>query len=77
MESRRQIARALANCPGPRPGWLSALGVFHSKSILYGTFVWAGRALNRPKRRFPVRAVSVNAANKDRLRELNAVDVRP
>jgi hypothetical protein len=25
--------------------------------MLYGAFVWACRALNRPKRRFPARAV--------------------
>ena len=31
--------------PGP-PGRLSALSVFHSKSVLYGAFVWARRALN-------------------------------
>jgi hypothetical protein len=23
------------------PGWLSALSVFHSKSVLFGAFVWA------------------------------------
>ena len=28
------------------PGCLSALGFSHSKSILYGGSVWAGRALN-------------------------------
>jgi hypothetical protein len=38
------------------PGCLSALSVFHSKSVLYGVFVWARRALNRRKRRFPARA---------------------
>ena len=31
--------------------------LFHSKSGLYGTFVWARRALNGPKRRLPARAV--------------------
>jgi hypothetical protein len=40
-----------------RPGRLSAHSVSHSKSILYVAFVWARRALNRPKRRFPARAV--------------------
>ena len=30
--------------------------MFHSKSVLYGAFVWARRALNRPFRRFPARA---------------------
>jgi hypothetical protein len=38
-------------------GRLSALRVFLSKSILYGAFVWARRALNSQKRRFPARAV--------------------
>ena len=42
-----------------RPGRLSALSrlsVSHSKAVLCGAFVWARRALNRPKRRFPARA---------------------
>ena len=30
-------------------GWLSALSVYHSKSVLYGAFVWARRALNNQK----------------------------
>jgi hypothetical protein len=34
------------------------LSVFLWKSILYGAFVWARRALNRPFRRFPARAVT-------------------
>ena len=33
----------------------SALSISHSKSVLYGAFVWARRALNRQKRRFLVR----------------------
>jgi hypothetical protein len=37
-------------------GRLSALSVSHSESNLYGGFVWARRALNRQKRRFPARA---------------------
>jgi hypothetical protein len=43
-------------CPGP-PGRLSALSVFLCKSFFYGVFVWARRALNTQKRRFPARAV--------------------
>ena len=43
--------------PGP-PSRLSALRVSYSKSVLYGDFVWARRALNGPKRRFPARAES-------------------
>jgi hypothetical protein len=39
------------------PGWLSALNVFNSKSILYVAFVRARRARNSPNRRFPARAV--------------------
>jgi hypothetical protein len=35
------------------PGWLSAISVFLCKSVLYGAFVWARRALNSRKRRFP------------------------
>jgi hypothetical protein len=35
------------------PGRLSGLSVFLWESILYGAFVWARRALNGPKRRFP------------------------
>ena len=43
-------------CPGP-PGHLSTLSVFLCKSVFYGAFVWARRALNSRKRRFPARAV--------------------
>jgi hypothetical protein len=38
--------------PGP-PGRLSALRVFHSKSFLYGAFVWVRRVLNRQKTAVP------------------------
>jgi hypothetical protein len=44
------------SCPGP-PGRLSTISVLPYKSVLYGVFVWARRALNRRKRRFPARAV--------------------
>jgi ankyrin repeat protein len=37
-------------------GRLSALGVFLCKSVFYGAFVWARRALNSQERRFPARA---------------------
>jgi hypothetical protein len=47
-------------CPGCR-GRLSALSVFLCKSILYGAFVWVRRALKHQKRRFPARAVRVQA----------------
>ena len=36
-----------------RPGRLGALSACHSKSVLYGGFVWARSARSRPKRRFP------------------------
>jgi hypothetical protein len=39
------------------PGRVSAISVFLCKSVLYGAFVWAHRALNSQKRRFSVRAV--------------------
>ena len=39
------------------PGRLSALSVSHSKSVLYGGFVWACISLNDQKWRFPARAV--------------------
>jgi hypothetical protein len=38
------------------PGRSSALRVSHRESVFYGTFVWACRALNGRKRRFPARA---------------------
>ena len=43
-------------------GRLSALSVFLCKSVLYGAIVWARRALNSQKRRFPARAVVDDAA---------------
>ena len=44
-------------------GRLSALRAFHSKSVLYGAFVWARRALNGPKRRqLAARRVTAGAA---------------
>ena len=42
--------------PGP-PSLLSAISVFLWKSVLYGAFVWARRALIGLKWRFPARAV--------------------
>jgi hypothetical protein len=60
----RASPRPCGGWPSPRcstvravPGRLSALSVFLLKSILYGAFVWARRALHGPKRRFPARAV--------------------
>jgi hypothetical protein len=49
-----------------RPGRLSALSVSHSKSALYGAFVWTRRALNRQKRRFPARAGAAAVLRRDR-----------
>jgi hypothetical protein len=49
------------DCPGP-PGRLSVLSVFLCKSVFYGAFVGACRALNSQKRRFSARAVCTSAA---------------
>jgi hypothetical protein len=38
-----------------RPGRSSALSISHSKSVLYGAFVWARGALNRRKRMYWIR----------------------
>jgi hypothetical protein len=46
-------------CPDRR-GQSSALSVFLCKSVLYGGFVWACRALKHQKRRFPARAVAAS-----------------
>jgi carboxypeptidase Taq len=51
-----QLGEKLNPGLGPPEG-LSALNVFLCKSIFYGAFVWARRALNIQKRRFPARAV--------------------
>jgi hypothetical protein len=53
--AQQKLARQQATVRA-RPGWLSTLSVSHSKSGLYGTFVWVHRALNSQKRRFPARA---------------------
>ena len=55
----------LFNCPGT-PGRLSARSVSLCKSVLYGAFVWARRALSSQKRRSPARAVK---ADPDELRD--------
>ena len=55
---RPAVQREVDLCPGRR-GRLSALvflSCFLCKSVLYGVFVWARRALNSQKRRFPARA---------------------
>ena len=55
-EALLQTARNSApGCPGRR-GRLSATSVFLCKSVLYGAFVWARRALKHKKLRFPARA---------------------
>jgi hypothetical protein len=58
---RVEQAEAKRHCPGRR-GRLSAIRVFVCKSVLYGAFVWARRALAHQKRRFPARA---DAAKRD------------
>ena len=42
---------------GPAGGGSAPLKFLHSKYVLYGTFVWARRALNSRKWRFTARAV--------------------
>jgi GTPase len=56
------------SCPG-RPGRLKGLSVFHSKSILYGAFVWARRALNSQNWVFPARAVALKKVKRDQVRK--------
>jgi hypothetical protein len=56
VQQHRHGRGGLHHGPGP-PGRLSVLSIFHSKSVSYGVFVWARRALNSPKRRFSARAV--------------------
>ena len=51
--TRRISAELSAAAVRARPGRLSGLSVSHSKSVLYGAFVWARRALSSQKRRFP------------------------
>jgi hypothetical protein len=42
-----------------RPGWLSALSISHSESVLRGGSAWGRGALNRGKRRFPAPRATV------------------
>ena len=48
-------------------GRLSALRVFHSESAVHGAFVWARRARDSTKRRFPARAVYQPDASNRRI----------
>jgi hypothetical protein len=57
LNSKGFIPLLVDSCPGPPGAFTNGISVSHSKSILYGSFVWARRALNRPKWRFPARAV--------------------
>jgi hypothetical protein len=50
------VAGTIALTVRAHPGRLNGFGVLRSKSVLYGAFVWARRALNHQKRRFPARA---------------------
>ena len=50
--TRRISAELSAAAVRARPGRLSGLSVSHSKSVLYGVFVWARRALKRQKTAF-------------------------
>ena len=42
---------------------MAFLSDFHSKSVLYGAFVWTRRAANRQARRVPARAVRWNCSS--------------
>ena len=55
MPSGGEDAPGVHYCPGP-PGRLSAISVFRCKPVFYGAFVWARRALDSQKRRFPAGA---------------------
>jgi hypothetical protein len=57
-------ARAELNTVRAVPGRLSAISIFPCKSVLYGAFVRARRALNRQKRRFPARAGDQRISNR-------------
>jgi hypothetical protein len=61
---RAGIRAAAADCPGP-PGRVSDLSVFLCKSVFYGAFVWAHRALSSQKRRFPARAGARPSADEE------------
>jgi hypothetical protein len=54
---------------GPPWGGISARNVFLWRSVLYGAFVWACRAPNRPKRRVPGQAVQCEACPAGRFSE--------
>ena len=59
IHAHPRACRHLADPVRARPGRrLSALSVSHRKSLLYGAFVWARRALNSPNRRFLARVGS-------------------
>ena len=49
-------------------GRLSARADFHRKLDLHVAFVWARKALNRPKRRFPARAADARILGVPRRR---------
>jgi len=57
LNSKGFIPLLVDSCPGPPGAFTNGISVSHSKSILYGSFVWARRTLNRPKWRFLARAV--------------------
>ena len=73
---REQVPEELllgaAGRSGPPRGGISARSVFLWRSVLYGAFVWARRAPNRPKRRVPARAVQCEACPAGRFSEFGA-----
>ena len=56
------LLSTVANCPGPCGTLVSALSVFHSKSVFYGVLYGRGGRLKAKKRRLPARAVAGNPA---------------
>ena len=58
LPRRADRRRELRHLSGPAPGRLSVLSVSHRKSVLFGTFILASRALKNQKRRFAARAVA-------------------
>ena len=62
-ESSRSARRSSQRTARAAPGRWSVLSGSHSRSVFYGTSVWACRALHSPKRRFSARAVTCGDGN--------------
>ena len=68
----RLLAEQMIFTVRARRGRLIGLSVFLCKSVLYGAFVWACRALNSQKRRFPAGAVVVDVDAPGNRRQIKA-----